>query len=121
MTKENLIDYTRNFYEQYLYVVDIYNAYQDSHIAEQHGNPDTKMYFLMVASACIDSYKMTLARLYDENSDTIYKLIQTCKDNRNFFANPEKMFEFLTEKGRFLKKDEFLKNAVTVIRHRRNK
>ena len=124
ITKEKLIEYTRNFYEQYLYLCDIHNIYQDSHIAEVYGNPDTKMYFCMVASACIDSYMMTLARLYDKksrNSDTIYKLIRICKYNKNFFANPEKMFDFLTERGEFLKKEEFLNNAITVIRHRRNK
>ena len=121
VTKEYLIEYTRNFYEQYLYMVDIHNTCQDSHIAEQYGYPDTKIYFFMVASACIDSYMMTLARLYDKNSDTIYKLINTCKENKNFFANPEEMFNFITEKGRFLKNDKFLKNAVAVIRHRRNK
>ncbi len=122
MTKEELLEYTKNYYEQYLYVYDIYNAFLDSSIAEKHGSK-ANAYFKMLTSACIDSYIMTLARLYDELGDpeTINKLINTCKDHKDLFSHPDEMFGFITEKGRELKKDKMLRNAIEVIRHRRNK
>lgn len=66
---------------------------------------------------------MTLARLFDEdgNSAKISELINKCKQNKEVFNNSDEVFDFLTEKGRKLKKDQELKNAIEVIRHRRNR
>ena len=122
MTKEELIEYTKKFYDQYLYVADIHNTYLDSLTAEKHGKPSNP-YFRMVAAACIDCYTMTLARLYEEGGGdgTINKFISECKKHKDFFLHPDETFDFLTDKGRELKQNDFLKNAIDVISHRRNK
>ena len=120
--KDEIEEELKNYYEQYLYLRDIYYAYLDSALAEKCSD-EGKPFFLMATSACEDSYMMTLARLFDEDgkSAKISELINKCKQNKDVFNNPEEVFEYLKEKGRSLKKDQELKNAIEVIRHRRNR
>ena len=120
--RNNLTEDVKKFYEQYLYLRDVYNTYLDSDRAEKYSNCG-KPFFQMVCSACYDSYIMTLAGLFDKNSKskTLNELISICKSNKDIFENPDDTFDFLTEHLRKLKQDKMLKNAVEVIVRRRNK
>lgn len=119
--RNEIAEELKNFYEQYLYIKDIYNVFLDSSLAEDCSG-DGNVFFQMVTSACVDSYMMTLARMFDEDSKSagIAKLINKCKQQKDLFNNPDDVFVFLTDKGRSLKKDRELKNALEVIRQRRN-
>ncbi|WP_295159218.1 hypothetical protein [Selenomonas sp. AE3005] len=119
--RNEIIEELQNYYEQYLYLCDIYYASLDSTLAEEYTDKGNT-FFLMATSACIDSYMMTLARFFDKDgkSAKISELINKCKQNKDVFNNPKEVFEYLTEKGRHLKKDPELQNAVKVIRHRRD-
>ena len=120
--RNNLTEDVKKFYEQYLYLRDVYNTYLDSDRAEKFSNCG-KPFFQIACSACYDSYIMALARLFDKNSKskTLNELINICKNNKDIFENPDDTFDFLTEHLRKLKQDKMLKNAVEVIGRRRNK
>ena len=118
--KKEIEEDLMNFYEQYLYFKDVYCTALDSSLAEGLSDKGNN-YFLIANSACIESYMMTLARLFDEDgkSATLRSLINKCKKNKDLFDHPDAVFDYLTEAGRKLKSDE-LKHATEVIRHRRN-
>ncbi len=120
--RNEIIEEVENFYEQYLYLKDIYNTYLDCAMAEEYSESG-KTFLKMASSACIDSYMMTLARLFDEDgkSAKLSEMINKCKQNKSVFENPDDTFAFLTEHARKLKQDKDLKNAVAIIGHRRNK
>lgn len=120
--REEIVEDVKNFYEQYLYLKDIYLASMDSSLAEKYSDSG-KEFFIMATSAFIDSYMMTLARMFDEDGKSmkVSELINKCKSNKDVFTNPDEVFVFLTDEGRKLKNDKDLSNAVKVIRHRRNR
>jgi hypothetical protein len=120
--RDEIIEDVKNFYEQYLYLKDIYLAYMDSSLAEKYSDLG-KEFFIMATSALVESYMMILARMFDEDGKSIKvsELINKCKSNKDVFTNPDEVFVFLTDEGRKLKKDKDLSNAVEVIRHRRNR
>ncbi len=119
--RDEIIEEIKNVYEQYLYLRDIYYVFLDSSVAEEYSNNGNN-YFKMAASACIDSYIMTLARLFDTNnkSSGIMNLINKCKQNSDLFNDPNYIFIELTEIERCLKRDKGLKNTIEIIRQRRN-
>ena len=121
-TKEQILLETTLFYDQYLYVKDVMRVFLDADAAEKNQNK-SKNFFMISASACIDSYSMTLSRMYekDSKSKTIYSLINKCKNNKDLFEKPDEMMEYLTTFNRNLKQDEYLKNAINILSHRRNK
>lgn len=119
--REEIVEEIKNFYEQYLYLRDIYYVFLDSSVAEKYSNNGNN-YFKMAASACIDSYIMTLARLFDTNnkSSGIMNLIKKCKQNSDLFNNSNNVFIELEKKEKCLKSDNCLKKAIETIRQRRN-
>jgi len=121
-TKDDLISDIIAFYDQYIYAKSIIMIFHDAEAAEKNYNK-SKMFFRLVASSCIDSYCMTLARLYEEDgkSKTIRGFVNTCKKNKHLFNNPDLVMEKLTTFSRKLKQDDDLKNVVKVILYRRNK
>ena len=122
IAKEILLQEIMAFYEQYLYAKDIMNAYLDASAAENHQDK-SRNFFMMTASACIDSYMMTMARLYDKDkkSKSIYSLLKQCKNNLHLFKDSIDIRDYLIEFNRCLKKDDSLKNAIKIISYRRNK
>lgn len=121
ITKEYLLREISAFYEQYVYLKNIILIFNDAESAVKYYYK-SKDFFRLVASSCIDSYCMTLARLYEEGgqSKTIRRFIKICKENRHLFNSPDEVMEKLTSFSRNLKKDD-LKNAIKVILYRRNK
>lgn len=119
--KNELIADIKTFYEQYLYVKDIIDVYLDAETAEEKLGK-AKTFFMMSASACVDSFFMTLARLYDVQRDsrTIYSLLKICKYNSSVFDNESMLIERINEFEKILKKSS-IKETIDVIIHRRNK
>lgn len=125
ISKEELVAKVEEFYRQYNYLADMIDVYHQSDTIESEmkkaGNAST-IYFRIVCSACVDSFLMTLARMYDVNkkSDTIISLINECKsdDNKKSFEHPDEVSQFLTDAGRKLKKDDIRKIREILIARR---
>ena len=121
VTKTVIIEEVKTFYEQYLYIKDVHNVYLD--IFDVFEKQDKAHNFLVTAgSACIDSYQITIARLYDTHnqSTTIRTLITTCKNNIALFQNQVEVNTALSNFENSLQNEPF-QSLLDVIRHRRNK
>lgn len=121
ITKIELIDKVKTFYEQYLYFKDIHYAFLDIEGAFDH-QEKAKTFLGVVACACIDSYLLTTARLFDTHNQaaTIKTLIVECRQNISFFADQSAVSTAMDEYEKKLSEDTF-ENLLTVIKHRRNK
>lgn len=116
-----LLDKVETFYEQYLYLKDIQNVYLDIDSAFEESDK-AKTFFSVAACACIDSYEMTVARLFDshKNAETIRTLIVECRNNIIEFSDQNAVIAALNKYEQNLQINPY-KNLLDVIRHRRNK
>ncbi len=116
-----LLEKVETFYEQYLYLKDIHNVYLDIDSAFEETDK-AKTFFSVAASACIDSYEMTVARLFDthKGTETVNSLINVCRKNITLFSDQKTVTDALDCYERKLQINPY-KNLLDVIRHRRNK
>ena len=124
VTKESLLNEIMFFYDQYLYVKDIVYTFIDADATEER-QCKSNNFFKMAASACIDSYSMTLARLFDQNknkkSETIFTLIDKCKKSIDLFQDSADVMNYLSKYIYSLTQDSDLNNAIKLLKYRRNK
>lgn len=121
VTKEELTEKVKTFYEQLIYFVDVHYAFLDIEGAFDYQN-NAKSFFGVAACACIDSYMMTAARLFDthKHAATIKDLISECRQNISFFADQNAVVSAMDEFENKLQ-DTTFNNLISVIKHRRNK
>jgi len=119
--KKNLLDEIDGYCMQLVYLKDLISVEED--IDEVREKMQSAPNFsLIVECALVDSYMLTLMKLYDksEKAKTIPNLIKKCKNNINLFPSKEDTLRKLGEFETKMNEDEYIVHAVNVLIVRRD-
>lgn len=119
---ENLLSEIDGYFMNLVYLKDLIKV--EEHITSSQMVSDVAPNFsLIVQCALIDSYNLCLMKLYDKSDEakTIPNLIEKCKKNIRLFPVPTDALKELEDFEHELNNDEYLVQAVQVLRQRRDK
>lgn len=119
--RNNLLKEVDNYFMQLVYIKDLLNVEKDM-CKNKEKLQYAPNFTLIVECALVDSYMMALMKLYDKSkkAQTIPNLITKCKRNSAIFNNPEDIVFKLIEFEDRLSQDEYLSQAIQVLRCRRD-
>lgn len=118
---QDLLSEIDGFYMNLVYIKDLIDV--EAHISNNSSvNQKSPNFSMIVQCALVDSYILGLMKLYDksESAKTIPNLIEKCKKNTTLFRNPEEVETQLEKFEKELKCDEFITQAISVLRVRRD-
>lgn len=119
--RKDLIDEIDGYFMDLVYLEDMMRVEEDieKNSIEMNNSPN---FTLIVRCALSDSYMMTFMKLYDksQNTKTIPNLIDKCKKNISLFQSEKKVDNKLKEFEKKLEEDEYIVDAIKVLRHRRD-
>ena len=110
------------YYMNLVYLEDLIKV--DKHMeTSQSINELAPNFSLIVQCALVDSYMLSLMKLYDksEKAKTIPNLIQKCKKNIQLFCSPSEVSKMLEVFEKKLSNDKYISCAIEIIRLRRDR
>lgn len=127
--KNDLLEEINSYYRHFVYLKDIHKVFDHLNKMQLDESGKQKLhqapnFFMIVECGLIDSFMISLARLYDNSEDakTIQALIKKSKRNISLFnSNSDvraKLEEFENELD---DADGFISSAIETIKHRRDK
>ncbi len=124
--KKDLIEEINSYYDHYVYMADVMAVH--NHMQSYVNQKSSKLeiapnFFRIVYAATIDSFMLTLARLYDnsQQAKSMKNLIDKCKKNDFLFSGVENVNKKLIEFESKMNNDEYISKAIKIIKHRRDK
>ena len=119
--KKNLLSEIDGYYMNLVYLKDLIKV--EEHLARVSVvNTLAPNFSLVTQCALIDSYMLSLMKLYDksEKAKTIPNLIQKCKNNAKLFCSPDEVSKKLVEWEEKINTDEYIAYAIKTLRMRRD-
>lgn len=119
--KNDLLEEINGYFMQLVYMKDLINVSED--VDKYEKNLESAPNFtLIIRCALIDSYMLTLMRLYDKSdkAKTIPNLIEKCKNNIHLFPSNNDTLSMLNKFQEKVSSDEFISHAIKTLITRRD-
>ncbi|WP_338912760.1 hypothetical protein WHY20_04280 [Clostridium perfringens] len=122
LMKLELLNELNEYKKQLMYLKDLNEVYKHMMCLNDERKAIAPNFFLIIEGALIDSYMMSLGRLYDKSKQTktIIKLINRFSSGAALFNNKKELLDNLNHFKENIEKDEEISETIKIIQERRD-